>query len=83
MVRCRDNTLYAGVATDVARRFSEHCAQGVKCAKYLKGRGPLKLVYRLEAGSRSAALRIEHSIKKLGKAGKESLVAGAVTLLAR
>ena len=44
LVRCSDNSLYTGIATDVARRFAEHQAQGPKTARYLRGRAALTLV---------------------------------------
>lgn len=72
LVRCWDGALYTGITTDVARRFTEH--QSGKGAKYLRGKGPLALVWQQEVGSRSAALVAEAAIKKLDKAGKEAIV---------
>jgi putative endonuclease len=74
MVRCRDGSLYTGVATDVNRRLSEHRQALTRAARYVKGRGPLTLVLRHKAGSRSLALRVEHEIKKLTRPQKEALV---------
>lgn len=72
MVRCRDGSLYTGIATDVARRFADH--QSGKGAKYLRGRGPLELAFKKRIGSRSLALKIERLIKRLPKDKKEGLV---------
>lgn len=72
LVRCRDGSLYTGIATDVARRISEH-EDGVKGAKYLRGKGPLKLVFQQEIGDRSLASRIESRVKRLTKAEKTDL----------
>ena len=74
IIRCADNTLYTGIATDVDRRFKEHQAYGQKAAKYLRGRGPLALVYRRRIGTRSLASRVEHRIKKLSRTRKEALI---------
>ena len=74
LIRCRDRSLYTGIATDVARRFSEHQRSGGRGAKYLSGRGPLRLVFQLPVGSRNLALKLEHRIKRLPKAKKERLV---------
>ncbi len=74
IVRCRDASLYTGIAKDVIKRFAEHQAQGPKCAKYLKGRGPLQLVYQEKVGDKSAALKREYGLKQLSKAAKEQLV---------
>jgi putative endonuclease len=74
MVRCRDGSLYTGIATDVARRLAEHAAPGGKGAKYLRGRGPLRLVFTRRAATRAVALRLERRVKRLPKARKEALV---------
>jgi putative endonuclease len=74
MIRCRDGTLYTGVATDVDRRFAQHREARGPSAKYLRGRGPLELVLRHEVGDRGLALRVERRIKRLPKARKERLV---------
>ncbi|MFQ5549104.1 MAG: GIY-YIG nuclease family protein [Woeseia sp.] len=72
LVRCGDGSFYTGIATDVHRRVAEH-AQGQKGARYLRGRGPLELVFQKEIGDRGVAARIEHRIKRLPKALKEDL----------
>lgn len=81
LVRCADNSLYTGIATDVTRRFSEHQAQGPKTARYLRGRAPLALVFQCPAGDRSTAQKLEYRIKQLSKADKLKLVAGDRRLL--
>jgi len=74
MVRCRDGTLYTGIAKDVSRRFEEHEFNRGKGAKYLRGRGPLELVFKKAAGARGLALRVERKIKRLPKSSKEALI---------
>lgn len=74
LIRCADNSLYTGITTDVARRFEEHAAQGPKTAKYLRGKGPLTLVFKKRIGNRSQASQVEYRIKRLSKAQKESLI---------
>jgi len=74
ILRCGDGSLYTGTATDVARRFGEHQAQGPKAAKYVRGRAPLKLVHTREVGTRSEALKEEWRIKRLSRAQKEALL---------
>ena len=69
LVRCRDGSLYTGIATDVARRLIEH-EDGARGAKYLRGKGPLKLVYQKQVGDRSLASKIENRIKRMSKAEK-------------
>lgn len=80
LVRCEDDSLYTGIATDVARRFEEHVGPGKKGAKYLRGRGPLQLVFQAEVGDRSRASQLEYKIKRLPKARKEALISGALRI---
>jgi putative endonuclease len=72
VVRTERGELYTGVATDVARRLARHRAG--RGAKYLRGRGPLELVYRRRLGERGLALRVERRVKRLPRAEKERLV---------
>ena len=73
IVRTKHGQLYTGVTQDIARRFIEHQEGGKKAAKYLRGKGPLELVFQLEIGNRSSALKAEIAIKKLPKRQKENL----------
>jgi putative endonuclease len=66
--------LYTGITTDVSRRFAEHQGSGDTGAKYLRGRGPLTLVFQKKLGSRSLALGVESRVKRLSKARKEELI---------
>ncbi len=72
LLRCGDGSFYTGIATDVSRRIGEH-EQGKRGAKYLRGRGPLELVYQRSVGDRSVASRIEYRLKQLPKIEKENL----------
>ena len=74
LIRCHDGTLYTGISTDVDRRFAQHQGKGDAGSKYLKGRGPLSLVFKEKLGSRSLALKAEHRVKKMTKARKEKLI---------
>jgi putative endonuclease len=74
VVRCRDGTLYTGISTDIDRRLAEHREGGDAGSKYLKGRGPLTLLFQKRLGSRSLALKVENMVKKLSKAKREELI---------
>ena len=50
-------------------------------AKYLRGRGPLELVFEQTAGDRGAAQRLEHRVKRLSRIEKEALIGGDTSLL--
>lgn len=76
MVRCADNSLYTGVATDVERRVAEHNGlnNSKSGAKYTRSRQPVSLVYTETTNSRSAAAAREFTIKKLPRQKKEALI---------
>jgi putative endonuclease len=74
MVRCRNGSLYTGISTDVERRLIQHRGKDDTGSKYLKGRGPLTLVFQKKVGSQSLALKVERQIKKLSRARKEKLI---------
>ena len=77
IVRCADDSLYTGVATDVERRVEEHNHHSKLAARYTRARRPVRLVYTEPCDGRDVALRREHQIKRLPKTGKEALVADA------
>jgi len=74
LIRTGDGSLYTGIATNVARRFAEHQEGGARCARYLRGKAPLQLVFKRRLGSRRLALKAERRIKRLRKHQKEQIV---------
>jgi len=74
VVRTRDGHLYTGIATDVERRLEEHREGSGRGARYLRGRGPLELVFERPVGDRALAQRIEHRLKRRSKLEKEAIV---------
>ena len=79
ILRCADNSLYTGIAMDLEKRLEEHRSGGRKGAKYLRGRGPLTLVWQATVRGKGKALSTEKRIKMLSKEQKELLVEGSVT----
>lgn len=80
MIKTRLNTLYTGISTDVERRFKEHSGASKRAARYLKGKGPLELVWQQSVGSKSDALILEYQVKKLNRRQKLSLIEGEIAL---
>lgn len=74
ILRCSDNSLYTGIATDVERRLDEHNQDNSLGAKYTRARRPVTLVYQEKVESRSDASKREYAIRKLSKREKEALV---------
>ena len=72
MVRCRDGSLYTVITTEVESRLADHRVN--KGAKYLRGRGPLKLVFKKQIGTKGQALKIERKVKNLPRQKKEALI---------
>ena len=79
ILRCSDDTLYTGIATDVDDRIAQH-QSGTRGAKYLRGKGPFKLEFAEQVGDRSLASRLEYRVKRLDRMQKESLIRGESTL---
>ncbi|WP_372940447.1 GIY-YIG nuclease family protein [Shewanella sp.] len=74
IIRCANSHLYTGVTTDVTRRFAEHQSGGPKAAKFLKGKGPLTLMYQEALVDRSSALKREIAVKKMSRLQKLQLI---------
>ncbi len=74
IVRCADDSLYTGVATDVARRITEH-NESPKGARYTASRRPVHLVYTASCATRSDAMKEEWRIKQLTRSDKMILIA--------
>lgn len=72
LLECGDGTLYCGITNDLARRLASH--EAGKGARYTRGRGPLRLVWSEERGTRGAALRREREVKSLPRSRKLALV---------
>jgi putative endonuclease len=72
VVRCADDTLYTGIARDVAARIAQHDAG--KGARYTRGRGPLALLAKMRCEGQGEALRVEARVKSLPRDEKLALV---------
>jgi len=73
VVRCSDNSLYAGIATNVQRRVHEHNSTK-KAARYTRARRPVYLVYQHRCRDRAEAMVSEIGFKKMRKAEKEQFI---------
>jgi len=76
MVECADGTYYTGWTNDLENRLAAHNAG--TGARYTRGRGPVRLVYKEECENKQSAQRREWAIKKLTRAQKEQLVSSVM-----
>lgn len=74
MLRCKDNSIYTGITTDLERRLKEHKERGKKCAKYTQNHQAVKMEMAWQTENRIYASKLEYHIKKLEKFKKEELI---------
>ena len=72
IIRCKDNTLYTGITTDISRRITEHNRK--KGGNYTKTRLPVTLAYSESHPTRSKALKREAQIKNWTREKKLSFL---------
>ncbi|MFT5675288.1 MAG: putative endonuclease [Paraglaciecola sp.] len=65
---------YTGISKDLKRRFAEHQTGSNKCAKALRGKQPLKMVFCCQLDNHSSALKMEIWVKKLSRNDKKLLI---------
>lgn len=68
VLRCRDESLYTGYTTDVARRVRDH--QAGRGARYTRGRRPVELLGFWAFPSKQAAMSAEWAFKRLARREK-------------
>jgi putative endonuclease len=71
LIRTAKGQLYTGISTDPARRLRQHQGELTGGAKALRGKGPLQLVWQVQAPNRAVASQWEYQFKQLSKSQKE------------
>lgn len=70
---CSNNNYYTGYTKDLNKRFEAHL--NGTASKYTRSFKPIKIAQSWEISEgKSAAMRIEHYIKKLSRTEKEKLI---------
>ena len=72
VLRCGDDSFYAGYTTDTLRREQEH-NKGIG-SKYTKARRPVRMIHKEVFGSRAEATKAEAAFKKLSRKQKENFL---------
>lgn len=74
MLRCKDNSIYTGMAADLNKRMKEHFSKDKKGAKYTKSHEALRVESVWRTKEKSFACKLEYYIKSLTKLEKENLI---------
>lgn len=80
MLRCKDNSLYTGIASELVNRMKTHFEGGASASKYVSSRGAAKLECYWICNKPCIAARLEYRLKTLTKKQKESLILGETDL---
>lgn len=75
IVKCKDNSYYTGITTDIRRRIAMHNSK--TGARSLFGKLPVELVYKETHKDQSAALKREIEVKGWRRENKMSLIASS------
>ena len=76
VLRCADDSFYAGITTDVERRLYEHNNSKLG-AKYTKNKRPVSLICTYDFPDRSTASKAEYHFKKLSRKQKQQILDGS------
>ncbi|MFH1360335.1 MAG: GIY-YIG nuclease family protein [Candidatus Omnitrophota bacterium] len=72
ILKCKDDTFYTGISTNVENRVAKHNQS--KGSKYTRSRRPVALVYQESFSTKHQASRREIEIKKFSVLNKERLI---------
>ena len=72
IARCRDNSLYVGIAKDIHQRIKEHNTTS-KC-RYTRFRKPITLIYKEKCDNYNTARKREIEVKKFSRKKKLALI---------
>lgn len=76
MLRCKDNSIYTGITSNLEKRLNEHLSKNKNGAKYTKSHNAIKLEIAWRSKDKSLACKLEYQIKNLTKKQKEKLITG-------
>ena len=72
ILKCSDESFYTGITNNLKKRLEMHISGNG--SKYLRGRLPIKLIYKEILPNRSQASKREIEIKKLNKREKQLII---------
>jgi putative endonuclease len=74
ILKCKDNSLYTGIASDINRRIRQHLNLIKGGAKYTRSHRVVSVELLLECDDSSACRKMECAIKKLSKPEKNDII---------
>ncbi len=74
ILRCKDDTLYTGLACHLCRRMKEHQSRNARCARYTRSHHAEALAGLWAMADRKTAARLEYAVKQLPRAEKDHLL---------
>lgn len=78
---CADGTLYCGISVDIHQRLKEHNGEAKNGAKYTRTRRPCTLMWAMEVGRLTDAMRWERRIKRMTRKEKLEIIDAGVHLI--
>ena len=74
MLRCKDNSIYTGITTDIGRRLKEHLNKTYEKSKYTCFHEAKQIDAIWETENKSEACKLEYHINTLTKNKKEEII---------
>ena len=74
IAKCKDESLYTGITTDLKRREWEHNNDNKIGAKSLRGKRPVQIIYHEKLDTASEAAKREKAIKNWKRTYKLQLI---------
>ena len=78
LIECTDDSIYTGIAIDVAARYQKHL-DGTG-ARYTRSHPPRRLLASFELPDRSSASKAEYRVKRMSSVQKRALAQGQLAL---
>ncbi|WP_353626005.1 GIY-YIG nuclease family protein [Bacillus sp. JCM 19041] len=73
VLECCDGTWYTGYTNDFESRLAKH--KSGKGAKYTRGRGPFKVIWKESFATKEEAMKREYAFKRYTRQKKEMYIA--------
>lgn len=79
IAKCKNNSLYTGITTNIKRRELEHNTNNKSGAKSLRSKRPIKIIYKEMFHNQTEAAKRERAIKNWKREYKLKLIEKKIT----